>query len=320
MGEFLEQERHHQIAFKRTSPYFSEAARLDGVYAGRSHSSFLPDACVAENLWRDIRTETERYFADFSIQWNQRGHVCSSQTCCINFLMPFATRADALKALLLPRYPTIDHMLPTEAGRYVAFEWIGAQNYLGEKVRGARTRGANCTSADAAVMFARNDGTRQIVLIEWKYSESYSSKPLAIADSGTDRTAIYAHLYERADCPLNRALLPSFEALFYEPFYQLMRQQFLAHEMERAHELGAGEVTVLHIAPERNRDFRAVTSPQLEGLGDSAIEVWKCIAPVGKFASASTESLFRALPIAQYPDLADWWHYLTARYRWLAPS
>ena len=54
------------------------------------------------------------------------------------------------------------------SGHYVTFEWIGQDNYLGEKVprTGKRTRGANCTSADAALLFERTDGTRQIVLID----------------------------------------------------------------------------------------------------------------------------------------------------------
>jgi hypothetical protein len=45
--------------------------------------------------------------------------------------------------------------------------------------------------------------------------------------------------------------------------------------MERARELGADKVSLLHIAPAHNRDFRRVTSPSLIPLGDSAIGVWK---------------------------------------------
>jgi hypothetical protein len=59
-------------------------------------------------------------------------------------------------------------MCPVEEGRYVTFEWIGLANYLGERVprTGERTRGANCTSADAMVQVERADGTRQIILID----------------------------------------------------------------------------------------------------------------------------------------------------------
>jgi hypothetical protein len=149
---------------------------------------------------------------------------------------------------------------------------------------GTRTRGANFTSADAAVMFKRTDGKRQIVLIEWKYTKSYGGGSLKIAKSGTDRTTIYHPLFERDDCPINKDLLPSFDSLFYEPSYQFMRQQLLAHEMERAQELGANTVSVLHIAPARNTDFHKVTSPKLETLGDTATSIWGRLArPHGRF-------------------------------------
>jgi hypothetical protein len=45
-----------------------------------------------------------------------------------------------------------------------------------------------------------------------------------MSDGGTDRACIHRHHSEIADCPINKENLPSFTALFYEPFYQLMRQ------------------------------------------------------------------------------------------------
>ena len=245
MGAFLDAERERQASLKAASPYFSDAARADGIYKGKPRPFCLPQDLAAQNLFSDIREQVVRYFADAAIGWHdgQRGkpsnHLCDSQVCCVNFLFPFAHEPRALAELLRPLFPTLRDMLPIERGQYVSCEWIGERNYLGERVphNGARTRGANVTSADAAVMLAHSTGERQIVLIEWKYTESYSSAPLAVARSGTDRTAIYAPLYRRADFPLRKDLLASFEALFYEPFYQLLRQQCLAHEMERAHEL-----------------------------------------------------------------------------------
>ncbi len=207
-----------------------------------------------------------------------------------------------------------------EQGQFVSFEWIGQDNYLGEKMprHGKRTRGANFTSADAAVMFERKNGLKQIVLIEWKYTESYSSTSLKVAKSGTDRTAIYAHLYNRDDFPLNKQLLPSFESLFYEPFYQLMRQQLLAHEMERVQELGAEIVSLLHIAPAHNTDFQRVTSPALRTLGDSVIEVWKKLQRnPDRFTSISTEDMFNRFAAEMSLDMAAWWEYITTRYSWL---
>jgi hypothetical protein len=155
-------------------------------------------------------------------------------------------------------------------------------------------------------------------LIEWKYTESYGGTFLKIADSGTDRTEIYRHLFENADCPINKNLLPSFDSLFYEPFYQFMRQQFLANEMEKAHELGADVVSVLHIAPAHNDDFRKVTSPELEKLGESAISIWKkLVKNEGRFISVSIEKLFGNLSETQLPEMKSWVEYVHARYQWV---
>lgn len=331
VGKFLEIERQRLVEFKKNTPYLSDAARIEGVYKkGKSHPICLPRGHAEENLFPGIRETAPAYFSKFEIKWHdgQTGkpsnHLCDSQVCCVNFLFPFGQQPNALAELLRPVFPDLAQMLLIENEQYVAFEWIGQHNCLGEKVsrNGKRTRGANFTSADAAMMFDRTDGKRQIVLIEWKYTEAYNSKQsLAIAKSGTDRREIYRWLYDRSDCPLNKDMLPSFDALFYEPFYQLMRQQFLAHEMEKAHELGADVVSVLHIAPMHNTDFRRVTSPELEKLGDTATGVWQqLVAERDRFASVSTETLFDPMVAKPAPEMRVWAGYIGARYPWVQVS
>jgi hypothetical protein len=321
MVKFPETERKRQTAFKLTSPYFTDAARNDGLYRGHSYPFALPEACGQENLFAGIRSAALRYFSQIGIHWHALNHLCSSQVCCVNFLYPFMDQPHALAELLRPLYPNLRRMLPIESPeQYVAFEWIGEQNYLGERVpgNGRRTRGANFTSADAMVLFERDDGSRQIVLIEWKYTESYASVSKKIAGSGTDRMAIYRHLYECDDCPFDKNRLPGFDALFYEPFYQLMRQQFLAHEMERAHELDAAIVSVLHITPAHNTDFGTVTSPELRSLGTTVTGVWKrLVNPPDRFASVATEKLFGEFKVQPFPQLSDWWEYIQQRYSWI---
>ena len=167
-------------------------------------------------------------------------------------------------------------------------------------------------------MFERVDGKRQIVLIEWKYTESYSTASLKVAKSGTDRTVTYEDMFRADDCPLDKSLLPSFESLFYEPFYQFMRQQFLAHKMECAHEKGADIVSVLHVSPACNADFRNVTSPELAPLGDTATSIWKrLVRPSDRFVSVSTEELFGCLSAQDIPRLGAWLEYIHARYPWV---
>ena len=327
MGKFLEKEKRHQILFKKTSDYFTESARPDGRYRGKPWPFCLPVDHADENLFREIRAGAQAYFKRKRIKWhdgrNSRpsNHLCSSQVQCVNFLYPFADKPDALVSLLSPIFPDAESIVPMEGeGRLVSFEWIGHCNYLGESVRrnSTRTRGANFTSADAAVMFLRQDGRRQIVLIEWKYTESYNRTWLGISERGTDRREVYRHLYDSPSCPLDKTKVSDYSDLFYEPFYQLLRQQMLAHEMELAQELGCDLVTMLHVAPVDNRDFHKVTSPGLQPLGDSSIEVWKGLQnQPGRFISVSTEMLFGDFPVDAHPGHADWWRYISARYPWL---
>ncbi len=325
MGTFLETERGRQANFKKTSQYFSGVALEDGIYKGRVRPFCLPRECAEENLFPEIRESIKTYFAKQEIKWHDgqdrrpSNHLCDSQVCCANFLFPFADKPRALFGLLRQVFPSIREMVSMENnGLFVSFEWIGLKNYLGEMIsrNRKRTRGANFTSADAAVMFERNDGLRQIVLIEWKYTESYHDTSLKFAKSGKDRTTIYAHLFEGEDCPLKTDLLPKpngFDSLFFEPFYQLMRQQFLANEMEKAQELGAKLVSVLHIAPAHNLDFPKVTSPELRLLGDSVIGIWKKLMRTpDRFASISTERMFGDLPIKNL-EMNSWWEYVSTR-------
>lgn len=326
MGGFLESEKPKQTKFKATSPYFSDLARLEGVYKGKPRTFCVPLEFAEQNLFPEIRESALSHFAQHSIKWhdgqngNPSNHLCDSQVCCVNFLFPFADQPEALGGILRPIFPELEKMLPVESGKYVSFEWIGQENYLGEKIprNGQRTRGANYTSADSIVIFERKDKKRQVVLIEWKYTESYSGTFLKISESGTDRTNIYRHLFEKADCPINKDFLPGFDSLFYEPFYQFMRQQFLASEMEKAHEMGADIVSLLHIAPAHNLDFRKVTSPELIKLGKSATSIWEqLVTTKGRFINVRTEQLFGNLSAEIFPEIENWLEYIYSRYAWV---
>jgi hypothetical protein len=327
VSQFLQEEKPKQADFKANAPYFSASARADGIYKNHPYPFCLPREVADENLYYEIRHPIMAYFARNKIKWHDgqdgkpSNHLCSSQVCCSNFLFPFFDKPAALATLLLPIYPEIHEMLPIEDGQYVAFEWIGQQNYLGERMHenGKRMRGANYTSADAAVMFQVKGGQKQIVLIEWKYTESYTPTWLKYSASGTDRTKIYEHLYLAKDCPISKELLPDFDSLFYEPFYQFMREQFLAHEMEKAQELGADTVSLLHISPAHNGDFMRITSPDLRTMDSSATRVWgKLVKKTGRFVGEYTENIFGNFQVEQFPELKQWWQYINWRYDWVA--
>lgn len=143
MGSFRDEEKRRQAEFKATSSYFSEPARRDALFRGRgiARPYCLPPECATENLFDEIRASALTYFEQFEIKWHggrhrqPTNHLCSSQICCVNFLFPFADKPQALAELLRPLFPDIRTMLPIEAnGQYVSFEYIGAENYLREKM------------------------------------------------------------------------------------------------------------------------------------------------------------------------------------------
>jgi hypothetical protein len=323
VGKFLESEKPKQVQFKQTSATISEQAKDEGLFKGKHRPFCLPPEFSEENLYPPIRQAAMDFFARHNIGWHQgqdgkpSSHLCSSQVACINFLFPFADKPIELANLLKPIFPQIDHMISVEDGLYVSFEWIGAENYLGERAskNGNRTRGANFTSADAIVMFEDQDKKRQAVLIEWKYTESYGSNYLGVAKSGTDHRKIYQHLFDDLDCIVNLDLLPGMDALFYEPFYQFMRQQFLASKMEAARELGADVVSLLHISPDANDDFKRVTSPQLIAFGATPTEIWRrLVKKEGRFISVHAEDLFRGFATE---EMLGWKANMQDRYTWL---
>lgn len=324
MGEFLQKVKVGQIKWLANTATVTPEAKRPGLHSiGKMLPYCIPAEHAAQNLMPAIREKAVEYFRAHGIKWHDHSiagpsnHLADSQVCCVNFLMALAGSEDLLINLFRRYFPNIIEVLPMDEGELVAFEWIGAKNYLKEKIRPGekRVRGSMCTSADAAVMFKTHSGRKIIVLIEWKYSESYKEESYRFARSGTDRMTIYQHLYDKDNFPVDKSKLPAFESLFYEPFYQFMRQQCLAREMETAHELGADEVYVMHLSPKANKDFGAVTSAELRQLGSTATEVWQALlVDKSRFLPLHIDEFFDNKLMCGYPDLRDHWNYLRDRY------
>jgi hypothetical protein len=269
------------------------------------------------NLAPGIRELATCYFAEKGIAWHMHAnHGLSSQVCCVNFLMPLAFDPKAISRVVgqaLGIQPP--EMLPMETdsvGRdwFVAFEWIGQQDYLNEApAKGARTRGANATSTDAAVRF-RVDGRIEIALIEWKFGEVYGA-PISVSGNAT-RLERYGAITFAPAGPVRSDLGLALEDFFWEPFYQMVRQQMLATGMEKARELGAERVRVLHISPAGNSDLHAVTAPALRRFGSDAFHVFRSLlVNPDDFVCRSIEEVFAPL-LDRGPS--PWADYLRLRY------
>jgi hypothetical protein len=170
--------------------------------------------------------------------------------------------------------PDAVDVLPIEDG-FLAYEWIGVRSYLNERGWSNWSRGRNVTSIDAVMAVSRDSGVICLLVIEWKYTESYSpGRSLVVSDHGTSRVEIYRPLLERADSPIR---LGEHERLFFDPFYQLMRQTLLAWQMVEHGEFGATEWRHLHVVPNANVALlRTVTSPQLAEFGNMP-SAWRSV-------------------------------------------
>lgn len=319
--------------YKELKPkLFSNEAQRNGTYRGTPRDFCLADGHSAENLHEIIREDAIRYFRDRKITWhdgfdNRRlpsNHLCCSQSCCVNFLYPMVTNKQLVSAVFGKIYSDLaepvgfikDQPLPNGLYPYMAFEWIGVYDYLGETRRkgGERTRGANYTSADFAFRFRRKDGRIQIVLGEWKYTEEYRSLNKGIEV----RKQNYFKAFRRSEGVFRRHDDSFYSALFFEPFYQLMRLQLLAQEMEYHKEMEADIVTVLHICPQANTDFRdRVTSPELAKMFPriGTLGIWKELVPDHKFRSISVEDLLDIISKNVEVKDKEWANYLEKRYR-----
>jgi hypothetical protein len=223
------------------------------------------------NLMEDIRFEAERYFNDNNIPfWNTgevrpkgvnkpSGHMLSSQVACINHLFYFRDSQDIATAILKGIDNDVNIALKLDNDQshpsFVSFEFIGKDNYLKER---NHSRGANSTSIDATMLAEMHDGSHKLYLIEWKYVEEYRGKQSKfIEEGGKRRKMTYLPLLEKEDCPIRLPELSDtyINGIFYEPFYQLMRQTLLSHEMIKHNFYGARDYIHLHLIPADNDEL-----------------------------------------------------------------
>lgn len=231
----------------------------------------------ALNIWAGVREDAIDYFRRNTIPfWDSgnepTGHLLSSQIACVNHLYFVRQRQDIATAILQGIDKNVKTALVMDNGSdsgYVDFEVVGSKNYLGEKLH---TRGANSTSVDAVMLAELENGLRKLFFIEWKYVESYGKTSKAEGDSGQTRIKTYTPLLMQSDCPIK---ISNIEGLFTEPYYQLMRQTLLAHEMAKAKEYRADIYFHLHVIPKDNKELKDVNTTSGKLAGETLEETWK---------------------------------------------
>lgn len=251
------------------------------TYSGRPNGDCYPFCLPTEHAVLNLLPEAAdavEFFATRGIRWHQGigtgpgNHLLSSQVQCVNALFPMVNDP-ALVVRMFGDVLPIAVPLDIDRGAYLTFEYVGEQDPLGEWAGKAPLRGAHCTSVDAAIRYRRPDGLIEIALIEWKYTEDYRGQELS-PDRRDIRRGRYRAFWDDPRGPIDPTVIP-YDDAFVEPFYQLMRQQFLAWRMELARELDADTVRVVHVAPPSNEAYYAsLNRDSHRAVGSNVAEVW----------------------------------------------
>lgn len=275
-------------AWKHRTPTLPDAAREPGHYSRRGklegpYPVCLPPEYADHNLLPEVREGAIALFDELDIPWHDSvaggpsNHLRDSQVQCVNALFAMAADPDRIQRAF-GHVIDIAEVLPIEPGRFLTFEYIGPEDFFGEGIRHGndvgRRRGTHCTSVDAAFLFTTSTGTTELALVEWKHTESYLTAYDRPPASDAVRIERYGADLADPDGPV-RADVLRIELLLDEPFYQLMRQQLLAHRLERSRAHGADLVRVLHVLSPDNSGYQdSLVRPEHRAVGGSVDEVW----------------------------------------------
>ncbi|MCD8294083.1 MAG: hypothetical protein LUE27_02385 [Clostridia bacterium] len=243
-------------------------ALFDGIeggkeYRGKPYGYILKEGKY--NLYKEIRDEVQSYFEDNKITWwrgKVTGNTLSSQIACLNHLFPIRNDKGAVLRLVQGLDPgftevkAITYNSEKQPG-YIAFETVCEKDYLNECAAGASpTRGANYTSIDALIFAKHKSRNNVLILIEWKYTESYSGDK-SKGNSGLVRMNRYNGLIDKSGYLVS---LSEYNGSVYyrEPFYQLMRQTLWAEQIIKHKDVltasgdRANDYLHIHVIPNEN--------------------------------------------------------------------
>lgn len=298
---FEQREKARAAAWKAYTSTLPVTARTDAPYVNKDgvdgpspYPFCIPRKFAHHNLLPEVRTQALALFEELGIAWHAEvnggptNHLVSSQVQCVNALGQMVSDPSRLVAAL-GDVLNIGEVLEIEPGRFLTFEYIGPEDFFNEAPRDLRTRGSRCTSVDAAFLHRALDGVTELVLAEWKYTEAYGVRAKEPKKDATRRRRYLAAL-ESDEGPVRSDVL-SFEDLLDEPFYQLMRQQLLAHALETSHAEGAERVRVVHVAPHGNEAYqKSLARTSHRELGATVAEVWaRLLRRTDRFLSVDSD-------------------------------
>jgi len=319
---YQESERERAINLIKNTNLFN-GEKSGGFINGKERDFSLKD--WKQNLWDKIRDDSMTYFNKNGIDWHifaRKGHILSSQVCCINHLFPIRHDKENVLQLAKAVCNEFIEVLPINTDEYspgyIQFETVSDIDHLNEsKIK----RGSNCTSVDALIYAVHKNGKKYLIPIEWKYTENYNYEDKSIEDRhrepkgnelrGIERLKRYSELIDYSKF-LKKLASYRNSLYFFEPFYQLMRQTLWAEQMilHRDEErIKADDYIHLHIIPNENDEllnkmYKISKKPLRESWLDYLIDK-------GKYIIISPMDFMKNIDNKKYKDLLD---YLKNRY------
>lgn len=279
----------------------------NGIFKQKSYPFILNNNL--NNLYEPIRTDVLEYFKQNNVAWwggKLTNHPLSSQVACLNHLFPIRNDKEAVLSIVKQVCPDIIDVLPITTDKYlpayIQFESVSDVDHLNEQ---NTTRGANCTSLDALILGKHEDGRNILFPIEWKYVEAYGNENKG--DNKTRRLRYDNLIMKSSFLDSNKI-----DQMYYEPFYQLMRQTLWAEQMvinKNIETINADDYIHLHIIPSDNNELLHKDYFKKD-LGMEA--TWKnCLVDDKKYLIIEPKQLLSKIDNVKYSNLLK---YLSKRY------
>ena len=303
--------------------------RMCGKWQGKEYRHILPRELWDLNLWEPIRASARIHFLEQGISWHEQRHnLLSSQIQCVNVFYPLRDAQELLGSFLVNYVPRL-----MRVGR-MHFEYIGDKNYLKEP----GGRGSMRTSADVAVEWFDAANSRNLLLLEYKFTEREFGRCGGATSRGNrDKSRCrraseiisapgkmcylvepkgrpYWDIALAPDGPLNAGVLASeSHCPFRYDFYQLMRNQFLAHQIESDPGSGFDSVTFGVVYHRDNEHLLRMGHPF--GGERNPLTAWRSLLREPKrFIWFTVQELLEAVDAKLPSRLAHWRAFLRARY------
>lgn len=279
----------------------------NGVFKKKNYPFILENNL--NNLYEPIREDVLDYFKRNNVAWwggKLTNHPLSSQVACLNHLFPIRNDKEAVLSIVQQLVPEIVDVLQITTDKYspsyIQFESVSDVDHLNEQ---NTTRGANCTSLDALILAIDSNNNRILFPIEWKYVEAYGNEDKGLNETRRSR---YDDLIKQS----NFLKADKLNQMYFEPFYQLMRQTLWAEQIVKNKEVETIKADIfihLHIIPSNNNEL---LHKDYFKNGYSMEETWEiCLDGKSKYNIIEPKQLLSKIDFEKYSELLE---YLDERY------